>query len=637
MEVFVAGNEDYSKERFYRQSGGEFEGGQETGGKELVLRKTAKNKSGIDGTVKRTSSKHKSSHLRFLTWVAYDRKYSPKIKQHQRRTCPLVDCETIFDNEEQMLRHITECPYLSRGVYRCFECQKAELIGTYHIDNCQVSQCLDRFATVANSLRNFRRRRSLREVPIQLPESDHIDQNQSAREEFEQYWTTQSPKKGTSYTAPGHYEELEAHELLELENCQVEEMSSPFPMQHTWIPNDRHELQANDNHPDMFYYGHEQRQLEPVELDVGCNYIHEMWSSNGANVGAPTRTGSNLECPVVDDFFEESGSRQFTPVFPIATVMSHNERSTLQEGNHVGPSAMMTSWSHIQPRGSTQQQVTHLDTNPSFPTVGPPTSFKTCRPICEPIRTQSITYSPTESHASASTGSGKSIFSDASDFSSVATSLSSYEPYRSPIQNHEDGSTRYLDVMDPDAFFNPRFIPLTGGNQEHPDSSFADISEIMPGAQNKLETTCNSFHRPLAPSCIASSRQIQPHSARCKVSRPHKSGVMGSAADGPQPPKTKQSPPLIGKSIQPILICDCGYKPSGHLNNQASNLKRHRKTSKLHCHSRPYTCHYPDCGKFYTRPDNLLHHQRVKKHSMNIDLDVPSGSLEWDVNQVIIG
>ncbi|KAH8779513.1 hypothetical protein BGZ57DRAFT_760642 [Hyaloscypha finlandica] len=50
-----------------------------------------------DSCVIRNFPKHKSSHLRFLAWVAFTRKYTDEwITEDERRTCPLLWCRTIF-------------------------------------------------------------------------------------------------------------------------------------------------------------------------------------------------------------------------------------------------------------------------------------------------------------------------------------------------------------------------------------------------------------------------------------------------------------------------------------------------------------------------------------------------------------
>lgn len=70
-------------------------------------------------------------------------------------------------------------------------------------------------------------------------------------------------------------------------------------------------------------------------------------------------------------------------------------------------------------------------------------------------------------------------------------------------------------------------------------------------------------------------------------------------------------------------IDDCHYVPRGKESNMASNLKRHRNTSKRHSPFTRVVCHHPGCGKPFTRNDNLLGHQRKFKHSP-IELQIPS-------------
>ena len=91
----------------------------------------------------RTSSirnfpKHKSSHLRFLAWVAYTRKYDDRsITDEERRTCPLLWCREVFADQEVMLKHVWECEHLPKGLYWCFHCQRPERVGKFQCKRCQ--------------------------------------------------------------------------------------------------------------------------------------------------------------------------------------------------------------------------------------------------------------------------------------------------------------------------------------------------------------------------------------------------------------------------------------------------------------------------------------------------------------------
>jgi hypothetical protein len=103
----------------------------------------------------RTTPKHKTSHLRFLTWVAYVRKESPNINETERRTCPLVECKEPFKTLEAMLQHVYTCPRLTKnGLYECCDCKKKERVSKFHSNGCHN---LHRFPTVANSLRLAKR------------------------------------------------------------------------------------------------------------------------------------------------------------------------------------------------------------------------------------------------------------------------------------------------------------------------------------------------------------------------------------------------------------------------------------------------------------------------------------------------
>ncbi|KAI9056105.1 hypothetical protein LZ554_001033 [Drepanopeziza brunnea f. sp. 'monogermtubi'] len=107
-----------------------------------------------DSCVIRNFSKHKSSQLRFLAWVAYTRKYTDEyITEDERRTCPLLWCRSIFESQEAMLQHVYGCPNLSKGLYWCFHCQKPERVGKFSCKRCQgVPSKTDRMASVAKKI-----------------------------------------------------------------------------------------------------------------------------------------------------------------------------------------------------------------------------------------------------------------------------------------------------------------------------------------------------------------------------------------------------------------------------------------------------------------------------------------------------
>lgn len=104
----------------------------------------------------RTAPKHKTSHLRFLIWVAFVRKQSPNIDNTQRRTCPLKGCpEPPFETPDAMLQHVYTCPRLEKnGLYECCDCKKEERVSKCHTNGCHEPSP---FSTVTNSLRRAKR------------------------------------------------------------------------------------------------------------------------------------------------------------------------------------------------------------------------------------------------------------------------------------------------------------------------------------------------------------------------------------------------------------------------------------------------------------------------------------------------
>lgn len=107
-----------------------------------------------DSCVIRNFPKHKSSHLPFLAWVAYTRKYDDHtITDDERRTCPLLWCREVFADQDAMLKHVWECEHLSKGLYWCFHCQKPERVGKFQCKRCQgLPSKTDRLTTVARRI-----------------------------------------------------------------------------------------------------------------------------------------------------------------------------------------------------------------------------------------------------------------------------------------------------------------------------------------------------------------------------------------------------------------------------------------------------------------------------------------------------
>ncbi|KAL2069078.1 hypothetical protein VTL71DRAFT_15416 [Oculimacula yallundae] len=107
-----------------------------------------------ESCVIRNFPKHKSSHLQFLAWVAYTRKYTDVyISDDERRTCPLAWCREKFNDQEAMLQHVWNCPHLAKGIYHCFQCNKIERVGKSSCKRCQGTPSRkDRMASVAKKI-----------------------------------------------------------------------------------------------------------------------------------------------------------------------------------------------------------------------------------------------------------------------------------------------------------------------------------------------------------------------------------------------------------------------------------------------------------------------------------------------------
>ncbi|RDL41012.1 uncharacterized protein BP5553_00991 [Venustampulla echinocandica] len=146
-----------------------------------------------DSCVARKFPNHKASHLRFLAWVAYTRKFTDEpITEDERRTCPLLWCRSVFKDQEAMLQHVWNCEHLSKGLYWCFQCQKPERVGNFQCKRCQgLPSRTDRLATVARRIfsklgsKNHRIQRSPPAEPemslAKVPEASKAQQQQHDR------------------------------------------------------------------------------------------------------------------------------------------------------------------------------------------------------------------------------------------------------------------------------------------------------------------------------------------------------------------------------------------------------------------------------------------------------------------------
>ncbi|KAF8861254.1 hypothetical protein BDZ45DRAFT_687827 [Acephala macrosclerotiorum] len=76
---------------------------------------------------------HSTSHRQYLDRIMCSRDLSPEITEFQRRSCPV--CENQFEDRGAMLQHVSTCPKLSGGSYRCIHCNERGTIG-HHLDRC---------------------------------------------------------------------------------------------------------------------------------------------------------------------------------------------------------------------------------------------------------------------------------------------------------------------------------------------------------------------------------------------------------------------------------------------------------------------------------------------------------------------
>jgi hypothetical protein len=228
-------------------------------------------------TRSRTSPSHKPHHQAFLNWVAFNRSFAPNIQDIEKRTCPLLDCETCFGSLEDMLGHVKECPRLSKGLYRCFESGREERIGRCESPLClELQQCKDR---IANSVNSLKRRLSPRghgprrqaNIPLEMqslsPEmySDYDTPYPVGVAELSCEAAVPPPVYTPTYYGSG------PHAPAELSSGYYSEsiMQSTAPFKHSFA-----ELDAGESSAEYSLSYLAQTQPEPVELGANGDLMY---------------------------------------------------------------------------------------------------------------------------------------------------------------------------------------------------------------------------------------------------------------------------------------------------------------------------------------------------------------------------
>ena len=142
----------------------------------------------------RNFPRHKSSQLAFLAWVAYTRRYSGNaIAELELRRCPLLWCRTIFETQEEMLKHVYNCEHLAKGLYWCCHCQKAEKVGKDQCKKCQgLPSRTHRLASVAKRIFSMLGTKGRREDVFHAEPVDVIPFFQRPEPVFEEDFDTQN-------------------------------------------------------------------------------------------------------------------------------------------------------------------------------------------------------------------------------------------------------------------------------------------------------------------------------------------------------------------------------------------------------------------------------------------------------------
>ena len=163
----------------------------------------------------RASSLSKTSYQGFLNWVAYTRNLAPRIHEIDRRTCPLIGCEKLFEHPDEMLLHLKICPLLSKGSYRCIDSGREERIGKCTSRGClQLQHCKDRFAAAMISLKRRLSPRGSR--PLRFAEARSEKQTMSPGiSVMDQIWDDSYPVGYAELSSDviSHISELESNSI----------------------------------------------------------------------------------------------------------------------------------------------------------------------------------------------------------------------------------------------------------------------------------------------------------------------------------------------------------------------------------------------------------------------------------------
>lgn len=216
------------------------------------------------------------------------------------------------------------------------------------------------------------------------------------------------------------------------------------------------------------------------------------------------------------------------------------------------------------------------------------------------------------SNPSKDSGSTTSTFSTVSSISTRDNSMSSFDLSHTSVKDYHSPTKPFLEEFGSDMMYSePEELEpssISGNGNYEPVSSESQPWYITP---NSLAFGNNIVSLTHWPSNAMTQQMEDISQSQCYPTPPYL----------PSPSNDHSPQPPIITSPRLKRRCVCGFEPSGKEQNKHSNLKRHQKTCKKCTGNHyPYICNYPHCGLRYNRSDNLLAHQRLKKHSKDFEM-----------------
>lgn len=504
----------------------------------------------------------------FLVWVAFIRNQAPNIPETMKRTCPLIGCERLCEHQEGMLRHIYKCLALSSGLYRCFECCSEVKIGRYHTKGCH-EQSKDRFAKLANSLRLVKRLLSRRRA------SKHWTQPA-------EFWDDSYPevlKTGWLDGLPEMASDCSFDNFRDFEEtlcASVQQVDEQPPLSELSGGSESTTLRGSHVLP----------KGVTAELDTSTSTAYAL---RYQPVSGISTWNSSQEQPDKDKSrWNAIASRVSRPQYPSAC---HTDQERIQT-----PSSLVTTVAYRQ---------TSMDEFVS--------------PISPDAREYSYSNVPIPP-SSQNSGSTDELFLASEVYSTPSLSTPS-----TSISNYDSGNSSRDDYQQPPTAILEGF----GANLMFLEPEEIEEIDSLPIGPDDAKTPPDPLHSPPEPNdyFVFGQDIIPPHLG-------WQDGTQFQQYANPSPPLSPrndhhpQSSPSApyAPSIRELKHrCICGFEPSGIEANKNSNLIRHQRfTCRLYRagNSKSHRCNYPHCGKSYSRPDNLLAHQKTKNHSGAVSIEL---------------